>query len=51
MPKGKKFKTVEEMAEYILNIMLNGSEELGINDACTFNDWLIDYLSDIAYGY
>ena len=51
MAKGKKFKTVEEMAEYMLDIALNGSEELGINDACSFNDWLINYLSDIAYGY
>lgn len=51
MGKGKKFKTVEEMAEYVLDIMDNGSEELEVNDAFSFLDWLKDYLQDITYGY
>ncbi len=48
--KGKKFKNVEEMSEYILDVMDNGNEKLGVNDAFSFIDWLHDYLSDIVYG-
>ena len=51
MAKGKKCKTVEELAEYVLDVMENGNEGLGVNDAGTFLDWLQNYLGDIAYGY
>lgn len=51
MTKGKECKTVEELAEYVLDVMMNGSEELNVYDAMSFNDWLENYLSYIAYGY
>ena len=43
-----KFHSVEEVAEFILDVMRNGNEELGVNDAFSFLDWLDKYLSDIA---
>lgn len=45
-----KFHSTEEVAEFILDVMRNGNEELGVNDAFSFLDWLEDYLSDIVYG-
>lgn len=51
MAKGKECKTVDELAEYVLDVMMNGSEELGVYDAMSFYDWLENYLSYIAYGY
>lgn len=51
MKYGKECKTVDELAEYVLDVMMNGSEELGVYDAMSFNDWLQNYLNDIAYGY
>ena len=50
MAKGKKFKKVDDMAEYILDIMENGNDEFEVNDSGSFLDWLNDYLRDIAYG-
>lgn len=47
--KAKLF-SVEELAEFILDTMRNGNEELGVNDAFSFLDWLDEYLSDIVYG-
>ena len=46
-----RFHSTEEVAEFILDVMQNGNEELGVNDAGTFLDWLENYLSHIAYGY
>lgn len=43
-----KFHSTEEVAEFILDVMRNGNEELGVNDAFSFLDWLDEYLSDIA---
>lgn len=40
----------EELAEFILDTMRNGNDELGVNDSFSFLDWLEEYLSDIAYG-
>ena len=40
----------EELAEFILDTMRNGNDELGVNDSFSFLDWLEKYLSDIAYG-
>lgn len=51
MKYGKECKTVEDLAEYVLDVMMNGSDELGVNDAFSFTDWLQNYLSEIAYGY
>jgi len=48
--KGKKFKNVKQMSEYILDVMEKGDEKLGVIDAFSFNDWLHNYLSDIVYG-
>ena len=45
-----KFYSSEEVAEFILDVMQNGNQELGVNDAGTFIDWLHNYLTDIAYG-
>lgn len=45
-----KFHSTEEVAEFILDTMRNGNEELGVNDAFSFLDWLEDYLNDIVYG-
>lgn len=45
-----KFHSVEEISEFILDIMRNGNEKLGVNDAFSFIDWLENYLSDIVYG-
>ncbi len=45
-----KLFSVEELAEFILDTMRNGNEELGVNDASSFLDWLDEYLSDIVYG-
>lgn len=45
-----KFHSTEEVAEFILDTMRKGNEELGVNDAFSFLDWLDNYLSDIVYG-
>ena len=45
-----KFNSTEEVAEFILDTMRNGNEDLGVIDAFSFLDWLEDYLSDIVYG-
>lgn len=45
-----KLFSVEELAEFLLDTMRNGNEELGVNDASSFLDWLDEYLSDIVYG-
>ena len=45
-----KFHSVEEISEFILDVMRKGNEELGVNDAFSFLDWLDGYLSDIVYG-
>ena len=45
-----KFHSTEEVAEFILDTMRNGNEDLGVIDAFSFLDWLENYLSDIVYG-
>jgi len=45
-----KLFSVEELAEFLLDTMRNGNEDLGVIDAFSFLDWLEDYLSDIVYG-
>ncbi len=45
-----KFYSSEEVAKFILDVMQNGNQELGVDDAGTFLDWLHGYLTDIAYG-
>ena len=45
-----KFNSTEEVAEFILDTMRNGNEDLGVIDAFSFLDWLENYLSDIVYG-
>jgi hypothetical protein len=45
-----KLHSSEEIAEFILDVMRNGNEKLGVNDAFSFLDWLDGYLNDIVYG-